>query len=196
VSGLAEIVPVGPEEYAEIERAFARLLATERDLVLLQGEAILALEAAARSLGRPGARVLNVVTGPYGATIGDWFRQAGADVEDLVVPFDAAVTAEATAAALGSGGHELVSVVHAEAATGAVNPLAELASLTHQAGALLVVDAVASVGAEPLEIDAWQLDLVVVSAQKALAGPTGADRSSRCSIGVSGGSAPDGTCCR
>ena len=55
-----------------------------------------------------------------------------------------------------------------------MNPLREIAALTRTMGALLVVDAVASVGAEPLEIDAWDLDLVVLSAQKALAGPTGA----------------------
>ena len=36
-----------------------------------------------------------------------------------------------------------------------------------------VVDAVASVGAEPLEIEAWALDITVVSAQKALGGPAG-----------------------
>ena len=169
-----EIVPVGAEEYAEIADRFSRLLATERDFLLLQGEAVLALEAAARGLGRPGSRVLNLVTGPYGAALGDWFRQAGASVDELVVPFDSAVGAEAVVEALGSGGHDLVSVVHAEAATGAVNPLAAIAAAARAAGALIFVDAVASVGAEPLEIDAWGLDLVVVSAQKALAGPTGA----------------------
>jgi aspartate aminotransferase-like enzyme len=63
--------------------------------------------------------------------------------------------------------------VHAEAASGVVNPLREIASLAREAGALIAVDAVASVGAEPLAIDDWGLDLVVLSAQKALAGPSG-----------------------
>ena len=169
-----EIVPVGPEEYAEIADRFARLLASERDFLLLQGEAALALEAAARGLGRPGSRVLNLVSGPYGAALGDWFGQAGASVDELAVPFDTAISAEAVAEALATGGHDVVSVVHAEAATGAVNPLAGIAAAARASGALILVDAVASVGAEPLEIDAWGLDLVVVSAQKALAGPTGA----------------------
>ena len=69
---------------------------------------------------------------------------------------------------------DVVSLVHAEAATGVVNDLAAIAQMAKSIGALVVVDAVASVGAEPLDMDAWGLDLVVLSAQKALAGPSGA----------------------
>ncbi len=64
-------------------------------------------------------------------------------------------------------------MVYAEAATGVVNDLAAIAQVARSRGALVVVDAVAAVGAELLAIDAWQLDLVVLSAQKALAGPAG-----------------------
>jgi aspartate aminotransferase-like enzyme len=63
--------------------------------------------------------------------------------------------------------------VHAEAATGASSPLAQIAERAHAAGALVLVDAVASVGAEQLEIDRWDLDLTALSAQKALDGPAG-----------------------
>jgi len=54
-----------------------------------------------------------------------------------------------------------------------VNRLEEIAAEVHRAGALIVVDAVASVGAESLEIDDWGLDATVVSPQKALGGPAG-----------------------
>jgi aspartate aminotransferase-like enzyme len=67
----------------------------------------------------------------------------------------------------------VVSVVHAEAATGATNPLKQIAALARSKGALSVVDAVASVGADPLEIEGWALDVTIVSAQKALGGPAG-----------------------
>jgi aspartate aminotransferase-like enzyme len=173
VSG-PELGPVGADEYAATASLFARLLHTTRDLLLLQGEAAFALEAAARGLGAPGRRILNLVTGPYGAAMGDWFRQTGAEAVDLAVPFDRAIHAGEVAEALAQADYDVVSVVHAEAATGAVNPLAEIAALAHEADALLVVDAVASLGAEPLVIDGWNLDLVVLSTQKALAGPTGA----------------------
>jgi aspartate aminotransferase-like enzyme len=171
---LLELGPVEAAEYAAIEDRFASLLGTRHDLIVLQGEAVLPLEATARGLARPGSRAINIVTSAYGANFGDWLRQGGATVVDITVPFDRAVSVEQVARELeGSGGADIVSLVHAEAASGVVNPLREIAALAHAAGALVVVDAVASIGAEPLEIDDWALDVVVVSAQKALAGPTG-----------------------
>ena len=171
---LQEIVPVGAAEYAAIEDRFAALLGTQQDLVVLQGEALLPLEAAARGLGRAGSTALNIVTSPYGATFGDWLRAGGSRVVDLVVPLDRAVSAEQVAEALEREPEtSVVSLVHAEAGSGVVNPLRDIGALAKAFGALVVVDAVGSVGAEPLAIDDWDLDLVVLSAQKALAGPTG-----------------------
>ena len=100
---------------------------------------------------------------------------AGTEVENVVTPFDRAVTPDHVGQALDRFGPvDLVSVVHAEAATGVVNDLAAISEVARSRGALVIVDAVASVGAEPLAIDAWQLDIVVLSTQKALAGPSGA----------------------
>jgi aspartate aminotransferase-like enzyme len=168
-----ETEPVGAADYAATERTCARLLRTELDCLIVQGEAIVPLEAAARGLGKPGSKALNVVTSSYGSLFGRWLRASGAQVHDLVVPFDRAVTLDEVEAALASDTFDVVSVVHAEAASGVVNPLREIARLARASGALVAVDAVASVGAEPLAIDDWGLDLVVLSAQKALAGPSG-----------------------
>ena len=172
---LLDIAPVTPGEYASIEDQCRGVIATEQSLFIFQGEAIVALEAAARGLGYRGTKAVNIVTGPYGAVFGEWLSEGGALVEDLVNPFDSAVDLGRVEAALdGLGPFDLVSVVHAEAATGTVNDVASIARLAHSRGAVVVVDAVASVGAEPVEIDNWALDLVVLSAQKALAGPSGA----------------------
>jgi aspartate aminotransferase-like enzyme len=171
----ADIRPASAAEYAEVERKFADLIGTRRDCFVVQGEAILALEAVARGLAGPDVRALNVVTGPYGAVFGDWLRQTGAEVEDLAVDFDRAVSPDRVRSALAlAGGADVVSVVHAEAATGVVNPLREIAAVVREAGAILAVDAVASIGADPLALDAWGVDVAVLAAQKALAGPTGA----------------------
>ena len=165
--------PATAADIAAIEALLAELLHTRQDVILLQGEAILALEAAARGLGQPGTRALNIVTGPYGKLFGDWLRAGGAEVRDLVTPFDTVATPAAVAGELARLPVSLVSVVHAEAATGGLNPLAEIASVVRAAGALLVVDAVASVGADPVTPDAWGADVVVIGPQKALAGPAG-----------------------
>jgi aspartate aminotransferase-like enzyme len=166
--------PVTAAFCAAAEDALAGLLRTRHDVVLLQGEAVLGLEAAARGIGGPGRRVLNIVTGPYGTLLGTWLGAGGAEVTSLSVPAGRAVSVAAVESALAApGGYDAVAVVHAEAATGVVNPLAPVAALARRAGALLVVDAVASVGAEPLLIDEWGLDLVIVGPQKALGGPSG-----------------------
>ena len=159
--------------YAAIERRFAHLLDAP-SLFVLQGEAIVPLEAVARGIGRPGSRALNIVTGPYGEGFGKWLTDQGVEVENLRVPYSRAVRIGEVDDALGRGKpFDIVSVVHSEAATGATNPLDEIAALARSKGAISVVDAVASVGAEPLEIEAWALDVTIVSAQKALGGPAG-----------------------
>lgn len=168
------IRPVDAAEYAEVEASLARLLNTRRDVILLQGEAALGIEAAARGVGGPGARVLNIVTGPYGALLGRWLGAGGASVTDLAAPDRHAVGVAAVSEELRAArGYDVVAVVHAEAATGVVNPLPQIAALAREADALIVVDAVASAGAEQLLIDDWDLDLVIVGPQKALAGPSG-----------------------
>ncbi len=174
-SPLLDQPPVTAAEYAEIERAYRALVGTRSELVVVQGEAILPLEAAARGLGRNGRRCLNLVTGPYGGLFGDWLAAGGAEVRNLAVSFDRAVRPHRVEEALAElGSVDVVSLVHAEAATGVVNDLPAIAAAARRSGALVVVDAVASLGAEPLEIDEWGLDLVVLGAHKALGGPSGA----------------------
>ncbi|MER5807056.1 aminotransferase class V-fold PLP-dependent enzyme [Streptomyces sp. NPDC002033] len=171
---LLDLPPLTAEHFASIERGVARLLGTRHDVVITQGEALLPLEGCIRSGARPGSTALNIVTGPYGTTFGNWLRDAGANVVDLAVPFDTAVDGDQVARALAAHPEiDFVSLVHAEAATGNTNPVAEIGEAVRAHGALFMLDAVASVGAEPLLPDAWGVDLCVIGAQKAMGGPAG-----------------------
>ncbi|MEE4541440.1 aminotransferase class V-fold PLP-dependent enzyme [Streptomyces sp. V4-01] len=171
---LLDLPPLTAARFAAIERRVAALLSTRHDVVIAQGEALLPLEGCIRAAARPGRAALNVVTGPYGSTFGGWLRDAGAEVVDLTVPFDSAVGAEQVAQALAEHPEiDFVSLVHAEAATGNTNPVAEIGEVVAAHGALFMLDAVASVGAEPLLPDAWGVDLCVIGAQKAMGGPAG-----------------------
>lgn len=165
--------PFPAGRYAVLADRLKRLLATEGDVVFVQGEAIVALEAAATSLARPGLTALNIVTSPYGAWFGVWLRRGGASVRDVVAEPGQPVTVEAVEAALGRGAVDVLAIVHGEAASGLLNPLSAIADLARAHGALTVVDAVASVGAHPLAVDALGLDIVVIGPQKALRGPAG-----------------------
>ncbi|MEV0409282.1 aminotransferase class V-fold PLP-dependent enzyme [Streptomyces sp. NPDC050448] len=171
---LLDLPPLTAERFAQIEQGVADLLGTRQDVVITQGEALLPLEGCIRSGARPGSTALNIVTGPYGTTFGNWLRDCGAAVVDLAVPFDTAVTAGRVAQALAEHPQvDFVSLVHAEAATGNTNPVAEIGEAVRAHGALFMLDAVASVGAEALLPDSWGVDLCVIGAQKAMGGPAG-----------------------
>jgi aspartate aminotransferase-like enzyme len=159
--------------YARLADRLKALLRTRNDVLLVQGEAIVALEAAATSLARPGVSALNIVTSPYGAWFGNWLRRGGATVADLAASPGKPIAEGAVAAALGATAFDMVTLVHAESASGILNPLPGIAELAHSAGALLVVDAVASFGGHPLELDALGIDLAVVGPQKSLGGASG-----------------------
>lgn len=97
---LLDLAPLTASRFASIERRVAALLGTGQDVVIMQGEALLPLEGCIRGGARAGSTALNVVTGPYGQTFGDWLRDCGARVVDLDVPFHTAVTAGQVAEAL------------------------------------------------------------------------------------------------
>ncbi|MEU4931535.1 aminotransferase class V-fold PLP-dependent enzyme [Streptomyces yokosukanensis] len=169
-----DLPPLSAQRFAAIEDGVARLLDTRQDVLITQGEALLPLEGAIRAAAGPGTVALNVITGPYGQTFGDWLRSCGATVHDISVPFHTAVTAAQIREAFAEHPEiDFVSLVHAEAATGNTNPVAEIGEVVRERGALFYLDAVASVGAEPVLPDAWGVDLCVIGAQKAMGGPAG-----------------------
>jgi hypothetical protein len=86
--------------YAETAELLRRAFGTEQTPVILQGEAVVGLEAAAASLIGPQDVVLNLVSGMYGRFYGDWARRYAREVVELEVPYDSAVPASGVADAL------------------------------------------------------------------------------------------------
>lgn len=68
---------------------------------------------------------------------------------------------------------KLVAIVHAETSTGVLQPLEEISDIVHNAGALLVVDAVTSFAGVPLKVDEWNIDVIYTGSQKCLSAPPG-----------------------
>ena len=166
--------PVFLEHFCDTERLLAEVYRTTNDVVLMQGEAVLGLEAAARGLVSDGTRCLNLVSGVYASWFGDWLREYGAEVSEVRVPYDEAIDPAAVERALADDGpFELVSIVHSETPSGIENPLAAIGPLAHAHGALMLADVVSSLAGTALEIDEWKVDLAVAGPQKCLAGPPG-----------------------
>ena len=66
-----------------------------------------------------------------------------------------------------------VGVVHAETSTGTLTSLPEISRIAHDAGALLVVDAVTSLGGVELQVDEWGIDVCYSCTQKCVGAPPG-----------------------
>lgn len=165
--------PVFQERFRETERLVGELMRTKNDVILMQGEAVLGLEAAARSVVAPGMKCLNLVSGVYAKWFGDWLREYGAEVAELEVPYDEALDPAAVKEELGRGDFELVALVHSETPSAIENPLSEIAPLAKDAGALVFADVVSAVGGTDVRVDEWGVDICVGGPQKCLAGPPG-----------------------
>ncbi len=164
-------------DFAEVfEVAQERLQAvfrTERDVLLFTSSGTGAFESAVVNLHSPGDRVLAVSQGEFGER---WQKMAaafGCDVVLLSYPWGQAPQPDDLRRALAESGAGSVVLVHSETSTGVVCDLEPLLAVCAEAGALSIVDAVSSLGAVPLETDAWGADVVVTGSQKALMTPPG-----------------------
>ena len=167
----------GPEFRAVAERTISRLaevLRTANDIVLFASSGTAAMEAAIVNVCSPGDRVLVASAGHFGERWAAIAASYGLDVVHLRYPWGETLGAEDVAAKLEEAGAvQAVYVTHSETSTGVVNDVRAIAERLASSGALLVVDAVSSVGAVPLETDAWGLDVVVSGSQKGLMTPPG-----------------------
>lgn len=171
---LLDIPALAEGEYARLADKIGGLFKTRNDVVFVQAEAIVALEAAAAGLARPGLTALNVVTSPYGTLFGQWLRRGGANVVDLIAEPGLPIAVEKVAEALAANASiRMVSLVHAESASGILNPLPAIAELVRRHDAIFIVDAVASAGGHDLAIDDLGIDIAVIGPQKALGGSSG-----------------------
>ena len=146
---------------------------TRNDALLFTASGTGAFESAIVNLVSPGERVLCVTAGAFGDR---WIALAsayGADVQELRYAWGETPQADDVRARLEETGAGLVLVVHSETSTGVVADVQAIAKAAADAGALVVVDAISSLGAVPLETDTWGLDVVVSGSQKSLMTPPG-----------------------
>src|SRR5881227_3841420 len=139
--------PAFLDAFRATERKLAQVFLTKNDVLLMQGEVVLGLEAAARGLVQPGTEVLNLVQGVFGKGMGYWLKDFGAELHELEVPYNDAVDpADVERFLVEHPGIELVTVVHSETPSGTVCDVAAIGPLARAHGALTLVDCVSSLG--------------------------------------------------
>ncbi len=113
------------------------------------------------------------VNGVFGGRMADVAERVGAEVTKIERPFGEVFTPEEVAAAVKANRPKVVGIVHAETSTGAHQPLEEIAKIVHDAGALLIVDCVTSLGGLPVEMDRLGIDAAYSGSQKVSGCPPG-----------------------
>jgi serine---pyruvate transaminase len=161
------------ELYARVLARLREVFRTEQEVLLFGGSGSGAMESAVANLVSPGDPVLVVSGGYFGERWAAIAKAYGADVDHLRYAWGEIPSAEETAARLRERESRLVFFTHSETSTGVVLDPQPFAAAARVAGALSVLDAVSSLGAVPLETDAWGIDVVASGAQKALMTPPG-----------------------
>lgn len=161
---------------AEILDGLKDVFRTRNDIIPLVCSGTGGLEAAVVNFLSPGDRVLSVNNGYFCERFAEIAERFGARVDRVPAEWGRPVPLDAIAGRLRADAgrdYRAVFVTQSETSTGVHNDVKAIRSLLGDHPALLMVDAVSSLGAIPLETDAWGVDVAVTGSQKALMSPPG-----------------------
>jgi aspartate aminotransferase-like enzyme len=176
----AQAQPMLPHRSKEFEEIFRRasekageLFYTKHRVFLSASSGTGLQEAAIRNC--VDKKVLSCVNGAFADRWYDVAVSNGKDAEKLAFEWDQPVDPDRVAAVVKGGGFEALTIVHNETSTGMQNPVKEVAEAVRVVApdTLILVDAVSSLSGAKIETDAWGLDMVLTSSQKAIALPPG-----------------------
>jgi len=172
----------GPEFAAIMRRVTARLqyfFQTASPVLTYAASGTGGQESAIANLFSPGDRVVAITIGAFGnrfATIAEGY---GLQVTRIEFPWgqaaDPNIVEERLKSTASAGSYNGVLLTHNETSTGVMNDVETLAAVIRRLNpdALIAVDAVSSLGCVPLEMDAWDLDVVFTGSQKGWMSPPG-----------------------
>lgn len=171
---LGHLDPLFVKMMDEIKSMLRLVFQTQNEMTFpVSGTGSAGMEFCFVNLIEPGDEVIVGVNGVFGGRMADVAERCGARVIKVEAPWGQIIPASVIAEALRKSKPKLVAIVHAETSTGALTPVEEISRLTHEAGALFVLDTVTSLGGCPVKIDEWKVDAVYSGTQKCLSCPPG-----------------------
>jgi len=159
----------------EIKTMLRQVFLTKNEMTFpVSGTGSAGMEFCFVNLIEPGDEVIIGVNGVFGTRMMDVAERCGAKVTKVEAPWGRIIEPQQIADALKKVSRpKFVAIVHAETSTGALTPVEEISKLTHNAGALMLLDTVTSLAGCPVRIDDWQVDAVYSGTQKCLSCPPG-----------------------
>jgi pyridoxamine---pyruvate transaminase len=160
--------------YERVNEKATAALRSNRPAVILQGEPVLGLEAAAASLISRRDVVLNLASGVYGKGFGYWSARHHKEMVEIEVPYNEAIDPAAVKEAFRKRPDiKIVSVVHHDTPSGTINPVKEIGRIVADHDALMIVDAVSSWGGMDIHPEDCHADIFVTGPNKCLGGSPG-----------------------
>lgn len=167
---LGHLDPIFLDELDETCARLRQVFRTDNELTYpVSGTGSAGVEAALVATVRPGSEVVVGVNGYFGERMAEMADRLGGRVHRAEVAWGEPLGADAVLAA--HAAPDVIALVHAETSTGVENDVAAVAAA--KGDALLVVDAVTSLGGIPVEVDAWGIDVCCSATQKCLGAPPG-----------------------
>ncbi len=162
------------EFFADTTEKMRKIFQTKNDVLILQGEGVLGLEAAIANTLDPGDKVVVLDSGPFGKWFGEYVTNAGGQVSAVSVEYNDAISPEKVKEKLDKEKNiKAMTVVHCETPAGIMNPVQEICPLARKRGILTIVDAVASMGGVDVRPDDWGIDICITASQKAISSTPG-----------------------
>src|SRR5437870_3841894 len=147
-------------------------IGTRSDVLMLAASGTGAMEAAVANLTSPGERVLVLTAGKFGERWHDLARAYSCDVAVVSAPYGATFSMAEVRAQL-TPQTRAVFVQATESSTGARHDVRAIAELLRGSDTLLIVDAITGLGTTALDVDGWNIDVIIGGSQKALMAPPG-----------------------
>jgi alanine-glyoxylate transaminase/serine-glyoxylate transaminase/serine-pyruvate transaminase len=158
----------------KLEEMLREVFRTRNRLTLaISGTGSAGMEAALANSIEPGDSVLVGVAGYFGERLCEVARRLGGEVHRLDTEWGTPLEPDMVAGEIRRLRPRVVCMVHAETSTGVRQPLEQIAKAAREADALFIVDAVTSLGGEPLEVERWGIDVCYSGSQKCLGAPSG-----------------------
>lgn len=139
----------------------------------ISGTGTAGMEAAICNIVERGDEVVVASKGFFGERLDEIVRRCGGISVEVKAEWGKPVPEEAVKAALSNSSAKIVAIVHGETSTGVLQPLEGISKITKEYGALLLVDAVTSLGGCELDVDRLGIDLCYSATQKCLSCPPG-----------------------
>ncbi len=162
------------ETMNEMQNMLRALMKTENPLTFaVSATGSAGMETAVVNSIEPGDNMLVCINGVFGNRMTDVAERAGANVSTIEKPWGEVFSVDDVVQGIEQSNPAVVGIVMAETSTGASQPIEDIAKAVRDAGALLLVDAVTSLGGMNVEVDNWGVDILYSGSQKCLSCPPG-----------------------